>query len=95
MKTCLLLLFSLFDLSDSSKVACAVIGSGLQSAHMQISPKGHNIASHEQRASNARARLGQGPEGEAEPQRGPRRSRPRALLSRAPGYASSCGYGYC
>lgn len=54
---CLLLLFSLFDLSDGSKVVCAIIRSGLQSVHTQKSPKGHNIASCEQRVSDAHAWL--------------------------------------
>lgn len=45
---CLVLFFSFFDLSDNSKVACAIIRSALKSMHTQKSPKGHNIASCKQ-----------------------------------------------
>lgn len=50
MKTCLVLVFSFFDLSDGSKVACAIIRSGLKSMCTWKSPKGHHIASCKQRA---------------------------------------------
>ena len=49
---CLVLFFYLFDLSDSSKVACVITRSGLQSVHTQKSHKGHNIASCEQWAAS-------------------------------------------
>lgn len=55
MKMCLVLFFSLFDLSDGSKAARASIRSGLQSVHTQKSPKGYNIACCEQRVSDAHA----------------------------------------
>lgn len=54
MKTCLGLFFSFFDLSDGSKVACAIIRSGLKSMHTWKSPKRHSIASCKQWAASKR-----------------------------------------
>lgn len=97
MKMCLVLFFSVFDLSDGSKVAFAIIRSALKSMHTWKCPKGHNTApvSSEQRCTWPRYQScasSQSYVGQVEPQQGPHWSNPCSSLSRAQEYTDSHSY---